>query len=145
MLRDDIQKAILIYLKERKKAELKALRFILSEIKYAEIAKQKELTDEEVITLLQKEVKKRKEAIELFKKGARFELVKDEEEQIKIIEAYLPVQMSQEEVEKIVEETLATIADTSNLGKVIGTVMAKVKGRIDGGIVAQLVRQKLAQ
>lgn len=145
MLKDDIQQAVFANLKEKKATEVKVLRFVLSEIQYAEIAKQKDLTDEEVITLLQKETKKRKEAIEMFKKGKRDDLVADEEKQIIIIEKYLPKQMPQEEVERIVDAVLAGTNDKSNTGKLIGLVMAQVKGKTDGGIVAQLVRQKLAK
>lgn len=145
MLKNDIQQAIYANLKEKKATEVKVLRFVLSEIQYAEIAKQKDLTDEEVITLLQKETKKRKEAIEMFKKGKRDDLVADEEKQIIIIEKYLPKQMEQEEVERIVDAVLAGTNDKSNTGKLIGLVMAQVKGKTDGGIVAQLVRQKLTQ
>lgn len=143
MIKEEIQKAIPVNLKEGKTTELKVLRFILSQINYAEIEKQGQLTDDETVTLLQKEVKKRKEAIEMFKKGKREDLVKDEEAQLLIIDWYLPQQLSDEELNKIVEETVSSTEDKSNIGAVIGQVMAKVKGRTDGSHVAQLVRQKL--
>lgn len=143
MIKNDIQTAINVALKERKQADLKVLRFVLSQIKYDEINRQKELTDDEIIVLIQKEVKKRKEAIEMFKKGNRNDLVTDEEEQIKVISRYLPDQITTEEINKIIDEVLSTITDTSNTGKIIGLVMAKVKGKADGSQVAQLIRQKL--
>ncbi len=85
MIKDKIQKQILSSLKTGNQIELKVIRYILSEIKYAEINKQRDLTDEEIVALLQKEVKKREEAIALFKKSGRDELVTDEEKQIAVI------------------------------------------------------------
>lgn len=143
MLKDEIQNAINKALKERNKTELKVLRFVLSQIKYEEIDKQKELSDGETVAVLQKEVKKRNDAIEMFKKGRRPELVEDEQNQVKVIERYLPKQMGDEEMNKIIEETIKTLDDKSNIGKTIGLVMAKLKGRADGGKVARLVKQKL--
>lgn len=143
MLKDEIQNAMNYALKERNETELKVLRFVLSQIKYEEIDKQKELTDEEITAVLQKEVKKRNDAIEMFKKGGRPELVEDEEKQVKVIERYLPKQMDDEEINKIIEETIKTLDDKSNIGKTIGLVMAKLKGQASGGKVAQLVKQKL--
>jgi len=143
MIKEDIQKAILISLKGRKETELKVLRFILSEIKYAEINKQKDLTDEEVISLIQKEVKKRNESIDMFQKGGRQELVVDEQKQIKIIEEYLPKQMSNEELSKIVDKIFAITEDKTNMGKLIGMVMGRVKGKADGNKVALLVKDRM--
>ena len=143
MLKNEIQNAINKALKERNKTELKVLRFVLSQIQYEEIDKRKELSDEETVAVLQKEVKKRNDAIEMFKKGERPELVEDEQNQVKIIERYLPKQMGDEEINRIIEETIITLDDKSNIGKTIGLVMVKLKGRADGGRVARLVKQKL--
>ena len=145
MIKEEIQKKILTSLKEKKEMELKVLRFILSQINYAEIAKQKPLTDEEIMALLQKELKKRKEAIEMFRKAGRSEMVADEEKQLPVIEQYLPKQISQEELAKIVDETVKSIEGVPNMGQVIGMVMKKVKGQADGGMVASIVKQKLGQ
>ncbi|MBI3379481.1 GatB/YqeY domain-containing protein [Candidatus Gottesmanbacteria bacterium] len=142
MIKNEIQQAINNALKAGKKMELKALRFVISQIKYGEIDKQKELIDEEVVSLMQKEIKKRKEAIEMFKKGNRNDLVTDEEAQIMVIQRFLPQQLTSEELEKIVADTISETAD-KNMGKIIGSVMAKVKGKADGSAVSSLVRQKL--
>lgn len=142
MIKNDIQLAINNALKAGNKIELQALRFIMSQIKYEEIAKQKELTDEEVVSLMQKELKKRKEAIEMFKRGNRDDLVNDEEAQITVIQRFLPQQLTSEELEKIVVDTISETAD-KNIGKIIGSVMTKVKGKADGSSVSSLVRQKL--
>lgn len=144
MLKDDIQKAMISALKGRRETDLKVLRFVISEIKYAEIARQKDLSDQEVQEVLAKELKKRKEAVEMFRKNNRPEMVEEEEKQIRIIETYLPKQMSDEELGKIIEETLASLEDKTNTGKVIGAVMAKVKGKADGAKVSSVVKSKLS-
>lgn len=143
MIKNDIQETINNALKAGNKTALSALRFIMSQIKYEEIDKQKELTDEEVVSLMQKEIKKRKEAIEMFKKGNRDDLVRDEESQIAVIQKYLPQQLSEEELNKIVGEVIASLGEEKNMGKIIGLVMGKAKGRADGSIIAKLVKQKL--
>ena len=143
MIKEEIQKEMILALKSKKGTELKVLRFVLSQINYEEINKQKKLTDEEVISVLQKEVKKRKEAIEMFKKGKREDLVIDEEKQIDKIKQYLPKELDQKELEIVIAEVISSSADTSNVGKIIGLVMARLRGRADGANVAQLVKQKL--
>lgn len=124
--------------------EVRVLRFLLSEIQYAEIAKQSDLTDEETVALLAKELKKRKEAIEMFKKANRDDLVADEEKQLTVIQKYLPQQLTESELEKAVDEVLSSLPDKSNMGKIIGLVMAKVKGQADGKMVAELVKKKIS-
>lgn len=145
MIKDEIQQAIVAAQKEKKELDLKALRFVMSQIKYDEINKQRELTDEEVISVLQKEVKKRKEANEMFRKANRQDLVTDEENQLAIIQKYLPKAITEEELSKIVTEVLSETANHSNTGKLIGLVLAKVKGNADGAVVARLVNQKLSR
>jgi len=144
MLKDDIQKTVNENLKAGKTLEVRVLRFLLSEIQYAEIAKQSDLTDEETVALLAKELKKRKEAIEMFKKANRDDLVADEEKQLTVIQKYLPQQLTESELEKAVDEVLSSLPDKSNMGKIIGLVMAKVKGQADGKMVAELVKKKIS-
>ena len=143
MIKDDIQKAIFSSLKQNKQTELKVLRFIMSVIKYAEIDKKENLTDEETVSVLQKEVKKRKEAIEMFRKGKRDDLVADEEKQLKVIGDYLPKELNDDELEEIIKDILKN-TDHSNVGRVIGEVMKKVKGRADGNKVAVIIKQSLS-
>jgi len=143
MIKKDIAAAIIVSLKAGKQTELKVLRYVLSEIKYAEIAKQKELSDEETISVISKEIKKRREAIELFKKGGRNDLVADEEMQINVIEKYLPKQLSTDELNQIIDEVISANPDQANLGILIGLVMTNVRGKADGSQVAKLVAQKL--
>lgn len=122
------------------------LRLLLSEVKNAQIAKGGDLTDEEIIVIAQKEVKKRKEAAVGFRQGGRETGAQKEEAELKILEGYLPAALSNEELTKLVQDTInesgaKTIAD---MGRVMGVVMGKVKGQADGGVVSALVKEKLS-
>src|SRR3972149_10067428 len=110
---------------------LKTIRFILSEIRYEEIDKQRKLTDDEIVQSLQREIKKRNEAIGMMRRGNRMELVDEELEKIKVIKKYLPAQMNPAELEQVVKETVSTMPNPQ-MGSVIGAVMQKVKGKADG-------------
>lgn len=143
MIKNDIEQAIVLSMKSGKKMEVETLRFILSQIKYEEINKQKVLTDEEVVAVIAREIKKRHESVEMFKKGKRNDLVAREVSQLEVIEHYLPKQLSEEDLKKIVASIVADTADKSNMGKLIGRVMAEVKGKAEGGVVARLVRESL--
>lgn len=129
------------------KDELKVgtLRLLLSELGYAQIKKQGELSDEDIVLLVQKEIKKRKEAVVGFRQGGREESALKEDQEAQVLSAYLPEQLSDDQLQKIIEETIndmgaGAIAD---MGKVIGAVLGKVKGQADGGRVSSLVRDKL--
>lgn len=130
----------------RDEIKVSTLRLLLSEIKNAQIAKNGDLSEEDLISVLQREAKKRKEAAEGFRKGDREDSAKKEEAELKILEGYLPSQMSNEELTKLVEDTINEIGASSlqDLGKVMGVVMGKVAGRADGGTVSALVKQKLS-
>lgn len=104
------------------------------------------LTDEEVIEVLQREVKKRREAAELYLKGGRSDLADKEQKEMAVIQKYLPEQMSHKEVERVVEEVLATLRVAKgdmSFGSVMKTAMAKLKGRVDGGVVAEIIKEKM--
>ena len=130
------------------RAEIKVstLRLLLSEIKNGEIAKGESLSGEDIISVIQREVKKRKEAAEAFRSGGREEAAVREEAELKILEGYLPAQMSSEELTKLVEEVIDEVGATSmvDMGKVIGAVMGKVKGKADGSQVSNLVKERLS-
>ncbi|MHB8895218.1 MAG: GatB/YqeY domain-containing protein [Candidatus Geothermincolia bacterium] len=134
-------------LKSGDKLRLSTVRMLLSEIKNAEIAKRDELTEEEALQIAAREARKRKEAIEEFAKGGRQDLVDKETYELSVLQEYLPAQMSDEEVERIVAETIAEAgaSSPSDLGKVMGLLMPKIKGKADGKKVNQLVREMLQQ
>lgn len=149
MILEQIQNNLKEAMKAGDEARVSTLRFLLAQIHNHEIAlhgQGKDLTDEEVVAVLQKQAKERKESIEAFKQNGRDELVKKEEDELSILNNYLPQQLAPEEVEKIVAETLVEIGATgpADFGKVMKAVMEKVKGKADGTQVAQMVKKYLA-
>lgn len=135
----------------RDEVKVSTLRLLLSEIKNKEIvlrqsSGQAVLSDEDVISVIQREVKKRKEAAEGFRSGGREESALKEEAELKFLQSYLPAQLSNEELTKIVEETINELGVVSmaDMGKVMGAVMGKVAGRADGGTVSVVVKARLS-
>ncbi|MBI2642508.1 MAG: GatB/YqeY domain-containing protein [Candidatus Wildermuthbacteria bacterium] len=115
--------------------------------KEAELQKQSLLSNEEVQQIIAGETKKHRESIEMFQKGNRQDLVDKETKELKILEAYLPVQMGEEEVRKLVEEaiTLTGAKTPQEMGKVMAALMPKVKGKADGALVSRIVKELLTQ
>lgn len=141
-IQNDLRKAQL----SRDEIKVSTLRLLLSEIHNLEIIK-KTISDQDIISVIAKEVKKRKEAIEAFRNGGREQQAQKEEAESKILEVYLPSQANIEELTKLVEDTINELGATSmqDMGKVIGAVMSKVAGRADGGTVSQLVKERLSK
>ncbi len=106
----------------------------------------KTANDEEVIQLVNKEIKQRKDSIEQFEKGNRPELAAKEKAEMAFLEKYMPAQMSEDEIKAVIKEGMAaTGASTkADLGKLMGAIMPKVKGKADGGLVNRLVQSMLA-
>lgn len=128
-------------------AKALALRYLLAEIHNFEIAKGKDavLTEEELAAVLQKQVKQRQESIDSYRQGSREDLVKKEQRELEMIRSYLPAQMSEEEIKKVVIETIGQVGVSSpaDMGKVMGVVMPKVAGRADGSLVSKIVHELL--
>ena len=126
------------------------LRMVISAIGYAEIQKGGAgytATDEDVMAVIQKEAKQHRDSIEQFKNAGRNELVEKEEVELKILEKYMPAQMGEDEVRKLVVAAIEKSGATSaaDMGKVMGVLMADVKGKADGGVVSKIVREELAK
>ena len=140
--REDLKNAILSH----DEVKVSTLRLLISEIKNLEIAKGQPLIVADIVSVIQKEAKKRKEAAAGFRSGGREEQAKREVAELAILEAYLPAQISNEELTKIVEDTITEVGAKSiaDMGKVMGVVMGKVSGQADGGTVSALVKQKLS-
>ena len=132
-------------MKSGEKFRLSTLRLLFSALKNEAIAKRAELTNEEVITIVQREVKQRKNAIEEFKKGNRDDLVKQAEEEVAILEVYLPQQISDEELEALVRQVITeqNVSSLKEMGKVMGKLMPQVKGKADGNRVQNTVKKIL--
>lgn len=126
--------------------KVSTLRMLLSEIHNEEIKSGSSLPDETVVSAIQREAKKRKEAAEGFKSGGRADQAAKEEAELKILEAYLPDQMEVEELTKIVEAAINEVGakNITDMGKVMSVVMGKVKGKADGSQVSVLVKEKLS-
>jgi len=140
-LMEDMKK----YMKEKNKIALNTVKMVNAEIKKQEIDKQKELSDEEVISVIEKQIKNRKDSAEQYKNAGREDLAEQEEEEIKVLIKYLPEQLSNEEIEKIVDDVIKEIGaeSKSDFGKVMGKIMPKVKGKADGNLVKKIVHEKL--
>jgi uncharacterized protein YqeY len=149
MLRDDINKALTEAMKAKNERAVSTLRMVNSTLKNADIeargAGKPALGDAEVISALQKMIKQRQESAELYKKGNRPELVKQEEEEIAIISGYLPKQMAEADVAAAID---AAIKDTGaagmkDMGKVIGVLRGKYAGQMDMAKASAAVKAKL--
>ena len=144
-LKEKIMQDMKEAMKAKDTAKVSTLRLLISEIKNKEIDKRGELTDDEILAVIQKAVKQRKESIEQYEKAGRSDLVEKEKKELEILEAYLPQPLSEEELEAIIDEAIKEAQATSvkDMGKVMKIVMPKVRGRADDKIVNQKVREKL--
>lgn len=123
------------------------IRLIKAAILRLETAGEKKVaTDEDIIQIMGKEIKQRKDSIEQFEKGNRPELAAKEKLEMAVLEKYLPAQLSEEEIRTIVAEVIASTGATgkSDLGKVMGALMPRTKGKADGGLVNKIVQELLA-
>ena len=149
MLRDDIDAALKEAMKARNERAVSTLRMVNSTLKNADIEARgtgkPALGDAEVIAALQKMVKQRQELVELYKKGGRADLVKQEEEEIAIISGYLPQQMSEAEMTAAIDAAIAETgaASMKDMGKVIGILRGKHAGQMDMGKASGMVKTKL--
>lgn len=133
-------------MKAGEKERLSTIRLLRGQLKDAEINKRAALTDDEELTVLNNAAKKRKESIEAFTAAGRTDLADKEKAELTVIQTYLPLPLSAEEVEAIVNEAIAAAGGQTikDLGKVMPLVTAKTKGRADGKAVSDLVRKKLS-
>src|SRR3989338_8442923 len=140
MLKEKLQQEMKDALKSGDSQKRTLLGMVLSVIKNKEIEKRSELTDEDVISVISSEIKKRKDAVEQFEKGGRPELAQGERKEAEILMAYMPEQMSEEDIRNEIKKTITKtgIKDVKEIGKLIGAVMAKVKGKADGQLVSRL-------
>lgn len=133
--------------KEAGKDRLSVIRMTRAAIVNAEIDKKKELADDEILQILTKEVKQRKDTIPDYQKANREDIVAKLENEILILQEYLPQQLTEDELKAIITETIAHTgaAGIHDMGKLMGAIMPKITGRADGKLVNQLVRQLLTQ
>lgn len=132
-------------MKSHDKDRLAVIRMVRGAIRQQEIDGQKELGDEDVIAVMSKEIKMRRDSIEEFKKGGREDLIAKTQAEIDVLMPYMPAQLSEDEVRELVKAAVAETgaATPKDMGKVMGVLMPKVKGRADGKLVNTLVRSML--
>ena len=144
-MKDRIAKDIVTAMKEKDKVTLETLRMVKGAIQMEEIKAKKELTDDDIALVIGKQIKTRKESIEAFKKGNREDLISKTTEEIKVLEKYMPEQLSIEEIDAIVTRAISELGASisSDMGKVMGKVTPLLKGKADMGLVSKLVKDKL--
>ncbi|WP_429844968.1 GatB/YqeY domain-containing protein [Brevibacillus sp. FIR094] len=132
-------------MKDRAALKLSVIRMVKAALKNEEINKGRLLSEDEVLTILTRELKQRRESLHEFEKAGRVELASKTREEIDVLSAYLPAQLSEEEIRDIVREGIvATNASSKKeMGKVMGAIMPKVKGRADGNLVQKIVSEEL--
>ena len=151
MLRDDINKALTEAMKAKDERKVSTLRMVNSTLKNADIeargANKPALGDAEVLPLLQKMIKQRQESVELYEKGNRAELAAQEREEIAVISAYLPKQMSDDDMKAAIAAAIKETgaAGMKDMGKVVGALKGKYAGQMDMGKASAAVKAKLAR
>jgi uncharacterized protein YqeY len=144
-IKERLKADMITAMKSKETERLTAIRFIQAAVKKQEVDTRKELDDAALVAILMNQAKQRKDSIDQFRKGGREDLAAKEEAELKILQSYLPEQMSAEDLEK---EVTAAIQETGaktmrEMGVVVKAVMAKVAGRAEGSAVSALVKQKL--
>jgi len=145
-MKQQINDDLIAAMKDNDSIRKDALRMLKNSIMKFEVSgKDKVATDEIVMDLIQKEVKQRKDSITQFKDGGRDDLAEKEMKELEVLEKYMPEQMGEDEVREIVKQTVAEVGASgpADMGKVMGAIMPKVKGKADGGMVNNLVRESL--
>ena len=144
-LRDDIQSAQTTAMKARQTETLSTLRMLWSAIRNEEINLRQELTDEEVIGVVSRQIKQLRDSATDFVKGGRNDLAEKANTEIKLLETYLPAQMSDDELESVTKKIIADMSakGAGDVGKVMGNVMKQVKGKADGNRVRNIVTRLL--
>ena len=145
MLTDDVQAAWSAAMNQRRADEAAALRLALSALRSAAIEARRDLSDEEAVEVLQREARKRREAEQAYREAGRAERADQEAFELAVIGRFLPAALSPEELARLVDDAVAASGASSpkELGRVMGQVMPKVKGRADGNEVRRLVLQRL--
>jgi len=134
------------FMRAKDTARLGAIRLLQASIKQKEVDERIELNDDQILAVIQKMLKQRKDSNEAYQQANRQDLIDQEQLEIEVLTKYMPEPLSDEEINQFIEEAIATIgaADMKDMGKVVGLLKSKVAGRADMGEVSKLVRQKLS-
>lgn len=143
---EQIQEDLKRSMKAKDGNRVSVLRFLLSSIQNREIAKKDALDDDEILAEITSAAKKRRESMEAFKEGERMDLVEKEEAELAILQEYLPEQLSPDEIRSMVQEVVQSTGaiSASDIGKVMKELMPQVRGKADGKLVNEIVREVLS-
>ena len=132
-------------MKNKNKLKKQVITMLKAEIKQIEVDERVDVDKERIMDIIASQIKVKRNALKDFKKAERQDLVDKTEEEIAILKEYLPKQLSKEELEKIIDETIENVSATSmkDMGKVMGIVTSKVKGKAESSLVADIVKSKL--
>ncbi|HRN96235.1 MAG TPA: GatB/YqeY domain-containing protein [Candidatus Levybacteria bacterium] len=149
MLAEKIQNDLKDAMRAKDEQKLSIIRMLKSAIQYYEINKGGAgyaATDEDIVDVIGKEIKKRRESIELYNQGGRPELAEKEQKELEVLQTYLPEQLSEDEVRKLIDEAISQTGATEmkDMGKVMGMLAPQTKGKADSSFVSTLVREKLS-
>ncbi|HEX7714629.1 MAG TPA: GatB/YqeY domain-containing protein [Bacillota bacterium] len=141
LLRERLPEDLKTAMKNRETLRLSVIRMAKAAVMNQEIARGHELSDDEVIEVLAKEVKQRSDSIPEYERGNRPDIIDQLKQEIAILKGYLPAQLSEDELRRIIQETVSAIGATSKkeMGKVMAALMPKVRGRADGKLVNEIV------
>ncbi len=133
-------------MKSGDRAKMAVLRLLRTRIREAEVAKRGELSEGEIHKIIMSEVKRRREAIQLFERGGRGDLATKEKQEVAILESYLPAKLSQDELKAEAEKAIAEVGASGpqDLGKVMKVLMPRITGRAEGSEASKIVKELLA-
>ena len=146
-MRNQILEDLKEAMKAQDKLKLSVIRMVKAAIQMEELNTKRELTDEEVIGIIEKQIKTRKESILEFKKGNRTDLIEQTNKEIDILKTYMPEPLSEEEVMQLIEKVFEEVNPNalSDMGKIMGKLTPLLKGRADMSTVSKIVREKMQQ
>lgn len=144
-LKDKLMNDLKESMKNKDQLRKSVVTLVRSAIKQREVDERVELSDDDILEIISKQLKQRKDALEEFKKSQREDLVEEAENEIKVLMTYLPEQLTDEELQVIIRETINQVGATSmkDMGKIMGVVMPKVKGKADGKRINEITKQIL--
>jgi uncharacterized protein len=145
-LLNDLNQDMKQAMKDKNKQKLSVIRMLKASLQNEAIKQGRELNEEEELTVLVREMKQRKDSLQEFEKAGRDDLVAGLQDEIAVLTPYLPKQLTEEELSEIVAQTISETgaASKADMGKVMGALMPKVKGKADGGLVNRIVQQQLS-
>jgi len=144
-IKQTISEDMKTFMRAKDTARLGAVRLLQASIKQKEIDDRVELTDDQVLSVIQKMLKQRKDSIEAYQKADRQDLIDQEQLEIDVLSKYMPEPLTDDEVSKIIDEVIFEVnaTDMKDMGKVVGVLKSKISGRADMGQVSKIVREKL--